>query len=781
MRAVLLACCALLLPAARPAARQAASGPPAAGTAPVLAPTSYPRLPEDGSELWLAPDTGRNVRSPELRELAEAIALQADSKFDRALAILARPGLQHGPLADYVAYYRGIAELRLGRPADARRTLQALAAREPVGYLAEGAALGEAECDEALNDAGAALAIYRRLARAKTTHPDDVLMRLARAAKASGDSDAAANAFARVYYEFPLSDLSAVASDELDKLPNVQPIDPGTERYRLEIGRAERLFGSRKYAEARAAFERLRRVASGDDGELVRLRLGECDYFLKRPRSARDEVRPFTEKASRQAEALFFFAVASRELGDEDGYLKTIRRLADDFPSQSWAEEALNDLATRDIIDDEDEQADATFRELYRKFPTGRYAGRAAWKIGWWAYRHGRYAEAAQTFERAAATFPHSDYRPSWLYWAGRAHEALDERTVADERFTLVAEDYLNSYYGRLAMSRLKGRAPRLRSIADRPAPDGAAAVPPPPNEPLIRMLLGLQLYDQAENELRYAERAWGDSPRLQATLGWIASRRGDLRAGINAMKRAYPQYLAAGGEALPPELLKVLFPVDYWPLIRRYSTAHDLDPYLMAALIAQESTFEADVKSAANAWGLMQLVPSTGRRYARKLGYRRFSMRLLTRAETNIRMGMAYFADLVKAFGGAHFALASYNAGESRVARWISERPGIDREEFIDDIPFPETRNYVKKVLGTAEDYRRLYGPGGELTGLPSPAAAASSRRGKPAAPLRPKRGGRRKVTKASAVKPARRRVGKGAPSRGRTKKAKTRPRQSA
>ena len=89
----------------------------------------------------------------------------------------------------------------------------------------------------------------------------------------------------------------------------------------------------------------------------------------------------------------------------------------------------------------------------------------------------------------------------------------------------------------------------------------------------------------------------------------------------------------------------------------------------------------------------------------------RRFSISMLTTAETNIRMGTAYFADLVKQFGGSHYALATYNAGPNRVARWIAERPGIDRDEFIDDIPFPETQNYVKRILGTAEDYRRLYG----------------------------------------------------------------------
>jgi soluble lytic murein transglycosylase len=236
---------------------------------------------------------------------------------------------------------------------------------------------------------------------------------------------------------------------------------------------------------------------------------------------------------------------------------------------------------------------------------------------------------------------------------------------------------------------------------------------PPPPNEHVVRALLGLALYDQAKDELHYAQKAWGDSPAIQATIGWIEHERGDLRAGINAMKRAYPQYLAAGGEQLPAELLKVLFPVNYWPLIQRYSAERNLDPYLIAALIAQESTFTADAKSKANAYGLMQILPSTGRQYARSLKMpQKFSIGMLTRAETNLKMGTAYFADLVKQFGGEHYALATYNAGPHRVARWISERPGIARDEFIDDIPFPETQNYVKKILGTAEDYRRLYGP---------------------------------------------------------------------
>jgi len=164
--------------------------------------------------------------------------------------------------------------------------------------------------------------------------------------------------------------------------------------------------------------------------------------------------------------------------------------------------------------------------------------------------------------------------------------------------------------------------------------------------------------------------------------------------------------------------VLQVIFPLEYWPLIKKYSDAHEMDPYLITALVAQESTFTADVRSSANAVGLMQLIPGTARRYAAKLGIR-YSNSVRTQAETNIRLGMRYFKDLMNRFGAAHFALASYNAGEGRIARWIKERPGFAQDEFIDDIPYLETQNYVKRILGTADDYRRLY-DGGTLRTVP-------------------------------------------------------------
>jgi len=363
------------------------------------------------------------------------------------------------------------------------------------------------------------------------------------------------------------------------------------------------------------------------------------------------------------------------------------------------------------------------FGELHEKFPTGPRAERAAWKYGWWNYRNGEHDSAIKTFESAAAAFPRSDYRPSYLYWAARAHARLGHGETATARFRLVYHDYGSSYYGRLAQRRVERRAGQPeadRAVAASLQPVTGSA-PRPPTADRIRLLLANGLYDAAIAELRYAQRQWGTSPAIEATIAWAYNQKGELRRAITLMRRAYPQSLTASGHLLPVEMRQVIFPLVYWDLIRKHANTYDLDPYVMAALIAQESTFDPDIRSVANAWGLMQIVPATGRRLARNLAMRRFTTSTLTNPEANIRLGMRYFSQLVRQFGGTYYALASYNAGENRVVRWKGERPGLDEDEFIDDIPFPETQNYVKRILGTAEDYRLLYGRDG---GRPRPAA---------------------------------------------------------
>jgi soluble lytic murein transglycosylase len=701
-------------------ARQAASQ---------LGPTAHAPVAASLDELWLVPpETERRARRNAVYvPLAEAAEAFGAGDYAKALTLAGGPALVSSELSGYAAYYRGLAQLKLARAADARTTFAAIRPKAPAGSLTVAAALGEAEAAETLGDFRAALEIYESLAAEASLVNDDVLSRVGRAALAAGDRRKAAAAYGRVYYEYPLSESAVTATTELARLQDVAT--PRGEQ--AELGRAAQLFGARRHSDARSAYAALRNAVSGEDREVVELRIAESDFFLQRYQAALDGLAPWLDRGARQAEARFFHLSALRELKRHDEYIARTRALVADFPDSSWSEEALNNLGTYHILDNRDDLAAEAFAELFQRFPTGTRGERAAWKAGWWAYKNGSYAETVRVFETAARTYPRSDYRPSYLYWSGRAHARLGASSQAESRLRLVFTDYGNSYYGRLALRQLPRNA-RMAMAADVVSVARTTTVDeqaPPPTTRTIQLLLIAGLYDDAISELRFAQRAWGTSPAIEATLAWAYNRKGELRRAITLMRRAYPQHLTAGGQELPTAILEIIFPLTYWDLIRKHAAARGLDPYLVAALIAQESTFDPKIRSAANAWGLMQVVPATGRRLARSLGIRGFRTPMLTDPANNVRLGTLYFSRLVEQFGGTHYALASYNAGESRVVRWKAERPGLDEDEFIDDIPFPETQNYVKRILGTAEDYRALYGKGGSGRPVPAPSAARSSR----------------------------------------------------
>jgi peptidoglycan lytic transglycosylase len=683
-----------------------------------LAATRHPALPVDRAQFWFVQDpaTSPSRNNPALERFARGVKLIAMGSFTTGLPLVNDPDLAKTVVADYARYYTGVALSGLSRWPEADAVFSALLSKHPNGFLREAVPLRLAEVAQARQDGARAEHVLRELKLAEVTAPEDVLLKLATVEESIGHRDHAVEAYRRLYYDYPLSAFSGDASSGIDRLQSA-PIDDAVSR---NLARAERLFSARRWAEARAAFEGLARTVQGDSNkDLVALRLAECDYRLDRYRAAREGVTALTSHPTLGAEARFFYLSATKALGDRTSYVTLTRELVADFPESEWSAEALNNLAQFFLTTDDDEAADRVFRDILVKFPQHRYAERAAWKAGWTDYRARRFAEAANIFESASVTFPRADTRPAWLYWSARARDQNGDTSTANLRYRLLVTDYGNSYYGRLGSTILTARRQPL-TLDGQVVAAAITTVKAPPTDTLLRELTALRLYDDALREVQYAQLVFGDSPQLQATAAWIRNQQGlglkaqerfaALRGAINTMRRAYPQFLTASGDDIPPDVLRIIFPLDYWPLIDKYSRQLGLDPYLLAALMAQESTFTADIRSSANARGLMQLMPSTARRYATKMGIKPFTTALLAQPEVNVRIGAQYFKELMDRFGGAHFALASYNAGENRVARWIEQAPGLPTDEFIDNIPFPETQNYVKRILGTADDYRRLY-----------------------------------------------------------------------
>ena len=667
-----------------------------------LSPTAHPPVPNELSSMWLVPEQNAKLGPAMTNFIRGVRLLDEDDKPAAALPLVSDGALSTTPVADYARYYTGLALTRLERYDDADSVFADLSSRQIDGHLPEDAAFRLAEIRETQKDYKGAVSVYESLVLKKLAQPQVAWLRLGLAADLAGQPMRSVEALQRAYYDFPTSTEADLAGQALDK----QDVDLEAPFAAKELARAETLFQARRWTGAKQSYDRVKPFVTGEDRDRVSIRIAAAEIALGRNREGRDALRPFLS-GSLAEEANFHFITATRGLKLKDEHIARSRAFVEAYPNSPFAEEVLNNLASAYIIDDQDDEADKVFREILNRYPAGRFTERAAWKAGWWAYRQGQFGDALQYFDRGAAQFPRSDYRPSWLYWSARAAQQAGDVETGLARLRLTATDYHNSYYGRLAVKRLESeRAGAVSPTLQRqPLP-----MPAIPTAGRIVSLLSVGLNREAMSELQYAQRVWGDSPQLQATIAVTHKRLGNVRAGINAMTRAYPQYLADGGETLPAEILKVIFPVDFWPLLQKYSKERNLDPYLVAALVAQESNFDPVVRSHANAYGLMQVLPSTGRSYARRLGVRPFSTRRLTEAEVNVRIGTQIFSDTIRKFGGVHFALAAYNAGDSRVLAWQREKPGLPQDEFIDDIPFPETQNYVKRILGTAEDYRYLY-----------------------------------------------------------------------
>src|SRR6185503_3280220 len=230
--------CALLLTPAQQ------SPPPA----PQLVPTAHPALSSSPSDLWLVPsETDRSARATAPFEpLTTGVKKFQDGNYQAALPQFGTPSLAKTALADYATYYKGLTQLRLGQVAEARRTLEAVIDRKAPGYVSAAAGLASGEAAELAGDYASAVAVYERVADQKAAINEDLLSRMGRAALAAGDRAKAAQAFRRVYYEFPLSEAATAAGAQLDSLLD-QTTRPD---YKSDLARAQALFGARRFDDA---------------------------------------------------------------------------------------------------------------------------------------------------------------------------------------------------------------------------------------------------------------------------------------------------------------------------------------------------------------------------------------------------------------------------------------------------------------------------------------------------------------------------------------------------
>jgi soluble lytic murein transglycosylase len=172
-----------------------------------------------------------------------------------------------------------------------------------------------------------------------------------------------------------------------------------------------------------------------------------------------------------------------------------------------------------------------------------------------------------------------------------------------------------------------------------------------------------------------------------------------------------WPRHARSGGTPPIPGSWKCKYPLGHIESVRLHASHRALDPYLVLALIRQESGFAPNLASPAGARGLMQMMPETAERTAQEYGLPPALAGMLETPDVNIQLGVYHLADLLREYGGnLTLTLAAYNAGKEPVQRWLQRYGFADEVEFVEDIPYAETREYVKRVLANYDRYTTLY-----------------------------------------------------------------------
>lgn len=540
------------------------------------------------------------------------------------------------------------------------------------------------------------------------------------------DQSAAARAFfARVLLEWPRT---AEAGESAKFLPFANLT--ATER----LTRAHRLLDQGDAGGARAEYVLLLPRLSGAEADLARVRIGVCDYRLRKPTALATLNQVSVKDRDADAERLFYALLSARRAKAYDAMAVAMRELSERHPKSDFRLEGLANAASQFWVIGDHTRSLPLYESCAVDF-SGRPEGKdCEWKVAVQHFILGK-AGAEKKLESFLKADPGGEHASAALYFLGRGAENRKDKPSAKSYYQRAIDTFPNHFYAELSRDRIVQGG--LQAQAASGVVDGVLKQLAFPVDSVhlnfesnaatrrrmarAELLARGALYDYAELELRHEARGSEQAHLLAMAAARMATRRGAPEQGIRYVKSIFPAYLSLPINTATLPLWKLAYPMPYKDPLLTYSHVNSVDPYLLAGLIRQESEFAASVVSRANAHGLTQIMPATGRELARRLGIKGYTQKMLFEPSVNLRMGSYYLKSLIDSLGGnLAQALASYNAGRGRVTQWLARGEYADPAEFVESIPFNETRGYVQSVLRNAGIYKRLYGTDSAI--LPPP-----------------------------------------------------------
>jgi soluble lytic murein transglycosylase len=649
-----------------------------------------------------------------LAHLALGVAAYETKDYSSAIGELRKAQPHLAAVADYVAYYLAASRVEsrdFDGIAESLRPVYTSAVKSPFtgrSWILQARAMEES------SPADAVKLLVEHYGELPQPEGDVVL---ADCNLAAGDRARAAEIDQRVISQYLSGDPAARASAVLVSLKDSLGAAYAEPSAQLRLHHADRLVEMRSLHQAQAEYRDLAAELTGLDRDKARVRIGETDFLEGRTATAYPYLRELDlPESEADAERLAYLVECTRHLTDDDEMKSMLDRLAQHYPHSPWRLKALLSAANRFLLVNRPDEFVPLYHAIYQDFPNAPEAALAHWKVTFQAYLHDD-PQAQPMLMEQAREYPTHPTAGAALYFLGRWFERTGDSGSALACFHRLTSAWENHYYSMLARQRHPADAPPKLPIGEFLSSLSIPTASPVPEMPShitsvrierSRVLRSAGLSDIADSELRFGARNGGQSALLGLEMA------GDAEAphtAMHIMKGMAPEYLSLPFKAAPRKYWETLFPLPYRADLERSAHLEGVDPFLFAGLIRQESEFDPQALSPANAYGLAQVRPGTGREVARKAGVARFTNRMLFQPAINLQLGAAVLHGMLQSNNDmVEQTLASYNAGPARLATWLSWGQYREPAEFVESIPFTETRDYVQAVLRNADVYRRLY-----------------------------------------------------------------------
>ncbi|MDH5677094.1 MAG: transglycosylase SLT domain-containing protein [Nitrospinota bacterium] len=633
-------------------------------------------------------------------------------------------------LADYVAY--DLASLALeekdyaaaiGYLKDAKEALKTSPVHKEANkifVLASCQAPAAPECEKAMT-------VINKQMTPSDFKPARLIIAGARSQQA-GQLSEAYEYYQRIVYSHPASQEVTQARERMEKMR----AEAGAQASRLfadpsykdKLRRALKLMQAYRYNEAATALEEM--IAEGQTQEreaMLRYKLGGALFKARRRDEARQVFVDFSKdfpKHDKYLDSEYYIAIIDWNQDQNDRAKKRLEKLA------ATGKRSITGLAhyTMGRIAESMSDLDSAYASYSKASRLGmpyRLKNDLRWRLGWVEYKRGKFKQAAELFAKGQSKSPKLQQDGRFLYWQARAYNSAGAKSEANKAEAALDKKFPYTYYGLAETANRQKAEPAPNFIMD--IHSGARQVVSPPRKLSAKgslaykrgqLLISAGLEQRAKYEL---DRMLREVRKHPSALAWLGTLYVQAHAPHKAISLFGP--IPNGGKKaddFEDAQWRLTFPVNHWEHIEKESKKVNMDPLLPLAVIRQESAFNDKALSSANAMGLMQIVPNTGERMYQRMKLanqtgKPFSTELLFNPEVNIAIGVAYLSDLLERYNGSvTLALAAYNAGEPNVDRWVEKMEAPSQEEFIEMIPYSETRGYVKKVLRNLALYRTIY-----------------------------------------------------------------------